>query len=123
MNAEEVLTAYYEAYNSEDPDRLASLLDKDVVLHSTSGTEQGLSRFLDDYRTRTATFVDRLIPERIEANGDMATVTIVNILTARTDVPDFMGAALEEGQTLTLNKRGRYRVGNGRICEIRIDML
>ncbi|MEU5842713.1 nuclear transport factor 2 family protein [Rhodococcus sp. NPDC047139] len=98
MSVEGVLTAYFEAYNSEEPDRLAELLDKDVVLHSAAGTEQGLSTYLDAYRSRAAVFVDRMIPDRIEVNGDMATVTILNTLTARVDVPDFMGAPVGKGR-------------------------
>ncbi|GAA0965173.1 nuclear transport factor 2 family protein [Actinocorallia libanotica] len=118
----QVMTSYYDAYNSEDPDRLAAVLDDSVILRSAAGTGQGLPGYLDTYRTMITTFVDRMTPQRIEADGDTATVSIVNTLTARADVPDFMGMKLKAGETLTLNLRGRYKVRDGRISEIDIEL-
>jgi len=123
MTIRDVLTAYYEAYNSEDPHHLAAVLHEDVVLHSAAGTHHGLSAYLDTYRAMTATFVDRLTPESIEVDGDTAIVTVVNTLTARADVKDFMGMSLEQGQTMTLRLRGRYTVADGRIREIHLELL
>ena len=48
------------------------------------------------------------------------TVRIVDKLTARDDVPDFMGQALAKGETITLNLTGRYTIRDGRIVGIRI---
>ncbi|UVE94654.1 hypothetical protein [Dietzia sp. B32] len=61
--------------------------------------------------------------EEIEIDGDTATVTVVNTLTARADVKDFMGMSLDEGQTMTLTLRGRYTVDDDRIREIHIKLL
>lgn len=48
---------------------------------------------------------------------------MVNTLTARADVKDFMGLSLDEGQTMTLTLRGRYTVDDDRIRAIHIDLL
>ncbi|MFI8694101.1 MULTISPECIES: nuclear transport factor 2 family protein [Dietzia] len=123
MTVRDVITAYYEAYNSEDPHHLAAVLHEDVILHSAAGTQHGLSAYLDTYRAMTSTFVDRMTPEEIEVDGDTAIVTVINSLTARADVKDFMGMSLDEGQTITLTLRGRYTVDDDRIREIHIELL
>lgn len=123
MTVHDVITAYYEAYNSEDPHQLAGVLHEDVVLSSAAGTQHGLSAYLDTYKAMTTTFIDRMTPEEIEVDGDTATVTVVNTLTARSDVKDFMGMSMDEGQTMTLNLRGRYTVDEGRIREITIEFV
>ena len=71
----------------------------------------------------TSTFVDRMTPEEIQVDGDTATVTIVNTLTARADVKDFMGMSLDDGQAMTLNLKGRYTVDGDRIREINLELL
>ena len=98
MSVRAVITAYFDAYNSEDPHHLAAVLDEDVVLHSAAGTQHGLSAYLDTYRAMASTFVDRMTPEEIEVSGDTATVTVVNTLTARADVKNFMGTSLKGGR-------------------------
>ncbi|MBM7231892.1 nuclear transport factor 2 family protein [Dietzia cinnamea] len=119
----DVITAHFEAYNSEDPHQLAAVLHEDAVLHSAAGTQLGLSAYLDTYRAMTSTFVDRMTPEEIQVDGDTATVTIVNTLTARADVKDFMGMSLDDGQAMTLNLKGRYTVDGDRIREINLELL
>ncbi|WP_295648435.1 nuclear transport factor 2 family protein [uncultured Dietzia sp.] len=123
MSTRDVITAYFDAYNSEDGHHLAAVLHEDVELHSAAGTQHGLSAYLDTYHAMTSTFIDRMTPEEISVVGDTATVTIVNTLTARSDVRDFMGMSLDKGQSMTLNLRGRYTVDTGRIREIRIEMV
>ena len=53
----------------------------------------------------------------------MRRVTIVNTLTARADVKDFMGMSLDDGQAMTLNLKGRYTVDGDRIREINLELL
>ena len=123
MTPRDVVTAYFEAYNSEDGHHLAAVLHEGVELHSAAGTQHGLSAYLDTYHAMTSTFVDRMTQEEIEVDGDTATVSITNTLTARSDVRDFMGMSLDKGQSTTLSLRGRYTVDEGRIRQIRIEMV
>lgn len=56
MTVNEVLTAYYDAYNSEDPNLLATVLDEAVVLRIGGGTPEGRSAYLDTYKMTTTMF-------------------------------------------------------------------
>ena len=62
MSVNEVLTAYYDAYNSENPDRLAAVLDEAIVLRTAGGTQEGRPAYLETYKMMTTTFVSRIMP-------------------------------------------------------------
>ena len=47
---EAFMRGYYEAYNSEDPDRLGEFLADDVVLVSAQGEQHGKAAYLATYR-------------------------------------------------------------------------
>ncbi|SFR90276.1 nuclear transport factor 2 family protein [Sphingomonas jatrophae] len=119
--SEETMRAYYAAYNAEDPAHLGALLDDHVVLTSAAGEQRGRDAYLATYAYMIGLFVDRMEPVEIAADADGATVRITDRLTAREDIPDFMGQRLAKGQTITLDLVGRYRIRDGRIAAIRIE--
>lgn len=118
--SEALMRSYYAAYNAEDADALAALVDPDVTLVSAMGTQQGRDAYLATYRYMIATFVDRMEPTAIDATTEGAKVRIVDTLTARGDVADFMGASLKAGETMRLDLRGHYTIRDGRITQIEI---
>ena len=118
--SEDLMRSYYAAYNAESPERLAAMLAPDVTLVSATGTLEGREAYLETYRTMIGLFVDRMEPVRITCDGQIATAEIVDTLTARADIPDFMGQRLAAGQTITLNLTGRYAIADGTICRIEI---
>jgi ketosteroid isomerase-like protein len=115
------MRSYYNAYNSEDPDAVAKLLPQDVVLTSEAGTENGRQAYLATYRYMIALFIDRMEPLQITVEGDAAIVHIRDRLTARADIPDFMGHEVKAGQTLVLELMGRYRFVDGKISRIELS--
>lgn len=114
------MRAYYAAYNAEAPDQLAALVDDEVVLTSSSGELRGIDAYLATYRYMIDNFIDQMEPVDIVADVEGATVQIVDRLTAREDIADFMGRRLTKGQMITLNLTGRYRFKNGKIAAIEI---
>lgn len=118
--SEQIMRAYYAAYNAQDAERIGALIDDAVVLESAMGTQEGKAAYLATYRHMIGLFVDQMEPVEIAQDGDYMTVRIVDKLTARDDVPDFMGQALAKGETITLNLTGRYTIREGRIVRIRI---
>ena len=123
MDLDSFLRRYYATYNSEDPDALSDFYDPDVRLYSAQEPMIGRDAVLDTYRHLIALFRDQMEPTHIEVNNDTAEVTLIDRFTAREDVDDFMGMQIGKGKTLEMNLRGRYTVHDGKIVEIRIEML
>ena len=117
---EALMRSYYAAYNAVDADKLCVMLDPDVVLVSAMGTQTGRDAYLATYNYMTRHFVDQMEPQRIDVVGDVATVRIRDTLTARADIPDFIGQPISKGQQVVLDLVGRYTVSNGRITRIEI---
>lgn len=120
MADEAFFKGYYEAYNSEDPARLGALLADDVVLASAMGEQKGKQAYLDTYKFMISTFIDKMRPEKITLTADGAVIDIHDSLTARADVPDFMGQSLKAGEEMVLKLTGRYTLKNGKITRIEI---
>ncbi len=119
---EALMRRYYAAYNSEDPDALATFYHPDCTLDSAQGTLRGREAILDTYRTLVGMFEDRMTPTEITVTGSEARVTIVDRFTARAAVADFMGQSLAVGESFELQLKGYYRAEQGQFREIRIDM-
>lgn len=119
--SEELMRSYYAAYNSEDADQLAALVDDEVVLTSAAGEQRGKAAYIATYRHMIDQFIDKMEPLDIVASGGRATVQIIDRLTARKDISDFMGQRLTKGQTITLNIVANYRLRNGKIVAIDIS--
>lgn len=117
---EQLIRSYYAAYNGLDDDGLAAILHPQVELVSAMGTQSGRDAYLATYRFMTGQFVDIMEPETIAVEGNCATVTIRDSLTAKADVDDFMGQSLAKGQEIVLNLTGRYTVEDGRIVRIEV---
>lgn len=120
MTIEDTIHAYYTAYNACDEAALAGLLHPDIVLRSAMGEQQGREAYLATYRYMIGAFVDRMTPEAIRVEGDVAVVAIHDNLSARTDIADFMGRKVAKGEEIVLRLEGRYRVAEGRIVAIEI---
>ncbi len=117
---DDMMRSYYAAYNAEDAVGLSSHLADDVVLTSAAGTQHGRHAYLATYRYMTDLFVDRMQPTHITVDANVATVRVSDSLTARSDIPDFMGQSLHQGQTLVLDLIGRYTFEGGKISIIEI---
>jgi ketosteroid isomerase-like protein len=120
MADEDFFRGYYEAYNSEDPARLGVFLADDVVMASAMGEQTGKDSYLQTYQFMIATFIDRMRPEKITLTAEGAVIDIHDSLTARADVPDFMGQSLKGGEEMVLKLTGKYTLKNGRIVRIKI---
>jgi ketosteroid isomerase-like protein len=120
---EAFMRGYYEAYNSEDPDRLGAFLADDVVLISAQGEQHGKAAYLKTYSGIIADFRDQMTPTEIMVGGDGATVKITDRFTARHDVADFLGQSFKAGGGFTLKLEGRYRVMDGKIARIEVVIL
>ncbi|MFZ5704837.1 MAG: nuclear transport factor 2 family protein [Pseudomonadota bacterium] len=120
MTIEDTIHAYYTAYNACDEAALAGLLHPDVVLRSAMGEQRGREAYLATYRYMFGAFVDRMTPEAIRVEGDVAVVAIHDSLTARADIADFMGRPVAQDEEIVLRLEGRYRVVDGRIVAIEI---
>ena len=123
MADQALMESYYATYNSEDADALRRFYADDVVLVSAQGELRGVDAIIETYRFLTGQFHDRMTPQSIELDGDTAVVRILDVFTAKTDVPDFMGVALKKGESFELNLRGTYRIVGGRFKHILIEQL
>lgn len=117
------IESYYQTYNSEDPEALAEFYHPEIQLHSAQGTTSGVDAMLDVYRSLIGVFEDQMEPTSIEIDGDMATVTIVDRFTAKTEIEDFMGMKLSQGDSFELQLRGQYQVKDGKFISITIAQL
>jgi ketosteroid isomerase-like protein len=120
---EAFMRGYYEAYNSEDPERLSAFLADDVVLVSAQGEQHGKATYLATYAGILSDFTDQMTPTEIAVSGDAATVKITDRFTARHDVADFLGQSFKAGAGFTLKLEGRYRVVEGKIARIEVAIL
>ncbi len=120
MTVEDIIRTYYAAYNACDEAALAGLLHPEVVLGSALGEQHGREAYLATYRYMIGAFVDRMTPETIRVEGEVAIVAIHDSLTARADIADFMGRSVAEGEEIVLRLEGRYRVVDGLIVAIDI---
>lgn len=120
---EAFMRGYYEAYNSEDPARLGAFLADDVVLASAQGESHGKEAYLKTYAGIIADFRDQMTPAEISVSGDSATVKITDRFTARHDVADFLGQSFKAGGGFTLKLEGKYRVVDGKIARIEVQIL
>jgi ketosteroid isomerase-like protein len=120
---EAFMRGYYEAYNSEDPQRLGALLADDVVLVSAQGEQHSKAAYLATYAGILSDFTDRMTPTEITVSGDSATVKITDRFTARHDVADFLGQSFKAGGGFTLKLEGKYRVVGGKIVRIEVQIL
>lgn len=121
MDHAQRLRDYYATYNREDPEALRGFYADDVVLVSAQGELKGPEGILGMYAFLTAQFHDRMTPTAIRIEGDTAVVDITDVFTAKTDIADFMGAALKQGESLTLKLRGTYTIDGGRFRRIVIE--
>jgi ketosteroid isomerase-like protein len=116
------IEAYYSAYNSEDPVALRRFYADDVVLVSAQGELRGADAILETYAFLTGQFFDHMTPTRIDIEGNRAVVEIADVFTAKRDVADFMGMALQEGEKFELLLRGTYTVKDDRFVRIEIEL-
>lgn len=117
---EALIRSYYAAYNAVDAATLSDALDPQVVLVSAMGEQVGREAYLATYAFMTGHFVDQMEPQSISVTGNVAEVRIRNMLTARNDVPDFLGQPVAKGQEIVLDLAGRYTVSAGKIARIEI---
>lgn len=117
---EALMRSYYTAYNAVDAEALRDLLAPNVALVSALGTQEGRDPYLATYAFMTGNFIDQMYPQSIEVTGNVATVRIRNDLTARNDIPDFMGQPIARGQQIVLDFVGKYTIAGGRISRIEI---
>jgi len=117
---EALLRSYYAAYNSMDIETLKTILDPQLVLVSAVDTQAGREAYLATYGFMTSHFIDQMEPLSIELASDVATVHIRDELTARADIPDFMGHPVAKGQKIVPDLIGRYTVSKGKIARIEI---
>lgn len=118
---ETLMRSYYAAYNAVDAEALKEVLAPDVTLVSAMGTQAGRDAYLATYAFMTGNFIDQMHPGSIEVAGEVATVRIRNELTARNDIPDFMGQRIAKGQQIVLDLVGTYTLADGRIARIEIS--
>ena len=121
MTNEDLMRAYYAAYNADQDEQIAALLAEDVILASPAGTREGREAYLDTFRWMTEHFADTMIPTDISGDDDGATVAIENNLIAKQDVADFMGRSVAEGERIVLKLTGRYAIEASRITRITIE--
>lgn len=121
MTTEEVLREYYAAYNAGDADRLAAVLDDNVVLRSGTMTQTGRDAYLGMYQFMTGNFEDTITPTSITGDGENGETKFENTLVARNDIPDFMGRAVKAGEMIKLTMSGRYVVRDGKIVDIELS--
>jgi predicted ester cyclase len=114
---------YYDAYNSEQEDRLAAFLDDDVLLVSAQGEQRGKDAYLATYRQIIAGFSDKMTPDEVTLTETGAKVRITDRFVAKTDVPDFLGRSFAKGEGFTLKLVGTYNVADGKIVRIDIEMV
>jgi len=121
MNHEQRMRDYYKTYNSENPTALRAFYADDVVLVSAQGETKGPDAIIGVYQYLTAQFLDQMTPTAISINGDTAVVDITDRFTAKVDVADFMGMALNKGESFELKLRGTYTIVNDRLQHIVIE--
>ncbi|MDX3885266.1 MAG: nuclear transport factor 2 family protein [Sphingomonas sp.] len=121
MDATALMRRYYDAYNRGDAAELSALLAEDVVLRSAAGEQIGRDAYLATYRWMIERFEDRMTPEHIESDAAGATISIHDRLTARIDVPDFLGRSVRAGDVIELALTGRYTIAGDRIARIEIS--
>ena len=121
--SEAFFRGYYEAYNSEDPARLAEFLADDVLLISAEGEQRGREAYLATYRQIIAGFSDKMTPDAITLTENGAIVKITDNFSAKTDVPDFLGRSFKRGEGFTLELLGTYHVSDGKIIRIKVDIV
>ena len=115
--------AYYQTYNSEDPEALRVFYDPEVELHSAQGVIRGVDAVLDVYRGIIAEFKDQMTPLDICERSDHIHVRILDEFTAKVAVEDFMGSAFAAGEQFSLNLLAEYRLRDGRIVRADIAAL
>jgi ketosteroid isomerase-like protein len=118
---EQLMVAYYQTYNSEDAQALAAFYHDDVELVSSQGTMVGLDELLNTYKGLVAIFHDKMTPLSIVIDGTTAVVDIKDSFTAKTNVDDFMGVALKEGESFELRLRGTYQLVDNKFKKIVIE--
>lgn len=116
----EYFEAYYRTYNSGDAQALGEFYADDVVLVSGQGEVKGREAMLQTYHYITSQLRDQMTPTRIFIDGDRAAVEITDVFTAKTDIADFLGVALKQGESFTIKICGVYRVENGKLKQITI---
>lgn len=117
---EELLSRYYQTYNSEDSEALRAFYHPDVELVSAQGTMSGVEAVLDTYRGLISMFHDKMTPESIVVEGEHARVLISDSFTAKQDVPDFMGMSLKAGETRVMKLKASYHIRDGRIARVEV---
>lgn len=116
------MQAYYQTYNSEDPEALARFYAPDVVFESAQGITHGVEPILESYRYLIGLFHDQMTADVIEISEDTAVVAITDRFEAKQVVADFFGQSFAVGDTLVLQLRGIYQMRGGQFCHIRISL-
>lgn len=120
---EDYLRSYFRVYNSEDPEQLESLYHPDVTLRNGDIEIKGRDQLIGTYREMIANFHDKMSPSFIEESEGAVSVQILDTLTAKCDIFDFMGQVVAEGDSLYLKLRGKYEFEDGKIRRISLEII
>jgi ketosteroid isomerase-like protein len=121
MNSDH-MESYYRTYNTEDSEALSAFYHEAVELTSPAGVLRGRDEVLSMYRHLTATFDDKMTPLDIQIHGYTAVVKILDRLTAKLDVEDFLGMPVAAGECVELQLTGTYVFDKaGRFTHITIE--
>ncbi len=102
------MECYYQTYNTENVDSLASYYHPEVELTSEAGVMKGAEAVLATYRQIIGIFHDKMTPTSIHIDGQIAIVAIIDRFTAKVDVEDFLGMQVAAGESFELKLRGTY---------------
>lgn len=117
--AERRMRAYYETYNRGDLAALADFYAEDVLFVANGAEVRGREAVIAMVRGVLAGFEDVMTPRTIAVSGDTALVRIDDRLTAKADIPDFLGRGVKAGETVNLALCGVYELARGRIEKAR----
>jgi hypothetical protein len=114
---------YYQTYNTEDPAALAAFYHDDVILTNGDIRLGGRSELLATYANMIEQFHDKMTPLYIEESAESVTVDIMDRLTAKRDIDNFLGDSMSIGEHRNLKLRGTYRFTDGKISSISLEQV
>lgn len=114
------LESYFDAYNSEDAERLGGFYTPEVVLCYDNNTHMGKTAVLETYSYIQNLFEDRMILHSVFVQGSSAVVELENRFVAKKDIANFLGRDLKAGESFVMPLVGEYTFSGGKISNVNI---
>ena len=114
----EGMQKYYETFNTGNLEAIATCYTEDVVLEYHDMILNGRNAVMGHFKEYFNSVREHLTPLQIVIEDNNIAVELSDTLTAKIDLPDLMGEAVNAGESVIIKFGGFYKAHGNKIYHI-----